>query len=75
MHLSDLFSFAEPLLGDQVSIRLLQDALSRVSKEHSATDHTVCTEQFMDDGEANLGRQWMSASKTGRMHSVKVGIA
>ena len=51
--------------GDQVSNRLSQDALSLFGKEHGATHHIVCTEQFMDGEEMNLGRQCMNPSKAG----------
>ena len=61
--------------GDQVSIRSSQGALSRVGKEHGATHHIVCTEQFMDGEETNLGRQWMSAPKTGQKPLVRGEIA
>jgi len=61
--------------GDQVSIRLSQDALSWFGKEHGATHHIVCIEQFMDGEETSLDGQWMSAPKTGRKPSVRREIA
>ena len=61
--------------GDQVSIRLSQDALSWFGKEHGATHHIVCIEQFMDGEETSLDGQWVSAIKTGRKPSVKGEIA
>ena len=61
--------------GDQVSIRLSQDALSWFGKEHGTNHHIVCTEQFMDGEETDIGREWMSASKTGRKPSVRGEIA